>query len=478
MLTQTWATGASAEARAVLEHVRLTESIDKGFYKVEYEYGDLVVKDGLFTMPGLGGGPNGCRSCEKLQRQLSKAGPVPLIVNLDRHLEVFRLFEDVHPKGKSYRTAPVAYRRRGEFLGVFETLRPLVEQQPGNVYTPTYGTFHVSAGTRNAHCVLPLRDRALVQELEGHAHLNLRDHYRSKDLAQYGISDTVSTGIASDWRFIRRYLDVRKVGPPWKASLLVLPGGLVDTATRTDSPLSMGTLRLQLALYREAFRQLQDALEAFTAVSPPVEQTSVFMNVNSASKGTAMAYLKAALAGDAPVHCFAVSEANGPWSALHQALCTDFYEVDDGYFPLILEPRVLDPDRPDAGFVSWAHPLIQAGLSFDSRTNERWVPGFLKRLGHVANLVGVYPEKKDRESVARLREPRARVVAGAEKSSQARPHGTADERLRNAFIAWPLLLGAAAFATAKTELKLFQSEGVLKEFLTVRTARSETGVLP
>jgi len=196
-----------------------TELKDETFWKLTYSYGDLVINKGALALPGT---EQGCSGCMGLQQEYANRETVPLLLNLSKNLEVFLICTDIHPSTPpveiaASRTVAVSHRVPGELIGLFETLRPLIKKPA------RYGSFYVSAGSRNVHLVLPLvkGSRVLDEAFGQMKHSDRLDFLQAEDCKQYGLDFTKEfSRVASDWRLIRMGLRNTK----WEAPLLLLPG--------------------------------------------------------------------------------------------------------------------------------------------------------------------------------------------------------------------------------------------------------------
>jgi hypothetical protein len=406
---------APEETKTVLQCLEKGTASDGGYYEIKYGFGDLLVNAGIFTLPGTTGQPgvlrDPCGFCGEFQKQFDVKRPVPLLLNLTKNVEVFRIFKDAvcaRVKKKivtfppRYRTVPINLRKPGELIGLFETLRTLLGRPPH------YGPFYVSAGSRNCHILLPLESRfsTLAETLVGR-HTHIRDQYKELDAETYRI-DTKSnlTGIASDWRVVRH----AAADSRWTASLLMLPDSFVGLARDSAAASIPAPPHALHTLFRAGFDQLQDALAAFTPPQPfdQDSDTSIFMNIGKASVPTMMDHLRLCLAGEQFVHCVVgEQDVNGPWPALLQKVreIDEFEITSQGYVPVILEPRKLTEQFPGPGFVSFVHPLAPQGLYIELRPNQKWLEGFKQRIRGqlLEQFVEVYPlEGKNRDDLAEL----------------------------------------------------------------------------
>jgi hypothetical protein len=344
---------------------------DKKFWKIKYSYGDLVINKGNFTLPGV---DTNCSRCREMQEEYARKKTVPLLLNLDKNLEIFLICtdrQDIAPMGVlRYRTVPVSHRTPGEFIGLFESLRPLIEK-PAH-----YGPFYVSAGSRNIHLVLPLGDGSgVIEGLFGNKlDSDPLDGLRAEDCRQYGLAFQKDGRIASHWRLVKKLRSTAK----WEASLLLLPQEIVCTDAGTGETQSSTSAReLLLKLLLEAWGQAQDALEAFVAEDEPhLPGKPYFLNIEDASVPTVLRHLTNCVDGKAFLHCPARNtDANGPFPAFLRWAAAIKDTEQDYYIPLILEPRRLDcTSDEDFGFVSMIHPLIAKSLRF---TERPWTPSKL-----------------------------------------------------------------------------------------------------
>lgn len=414
-LTHLGAVGDLATVRSLLKNKKAV------FAEITYDYGDLVVADGTFRLPGMQFQLNSrskavdCKACAKLQTCFNKdENPVPLLLNLNKELEVFRIYTDVSGEDEfGYRAVPVAYRKKGELIGVFENLRP-------PTYSPSYGSFYVCAGSRNVHLVLPLEPKHST--LADRAGLKtafskyVRETAKETDLKEYGLRDSFLPssnphsprvpykleGIASDWRIIRTVIGK----PTWKSSLLMI---LVDREDR-DSLLKMP--ETALALFRTGFFQLQEPLEAFAAEGPThSSDIGIFMNVDKPSVPAVWNHICACIEGKSFVHIPVVSDGDmGPWGEMFKAMAKHDPAENEitvrNYVPLILEPAKLDQFTAK-GFVSFNHLLIPQGLFLGVGDNGKWAAGgkFAARLRdrHISELTKEYPFVKERNTEERIR---------------------------------------------------------------------------
>jgi hypothetical protein len=335
------------------------------FWRINYSYGDLVIKEGVFRLPGV---DDHCPACMNLQSRYSARNPAPLLLNLDKNLEVFKICTDLHDTstGEEYasRTVPVSHRTRGELIGLFEGLRPLIGKDAH------YGTFFVSAGSRNVHVILPLRPgkSEIIRRLFGPMlDSDPLDAWNREDFREYGLNYQEANRVASDWRLIKKATSTAH----WAASLLLLPQRIIgdrDDSSGTRSKKSTRELFLKLLL--EAWRQTQDALEAFVAEAEPhLPGVPYFLDFGGASVPIVLRYLTDCVDGKALLHCpTRKANANGPFQSFLDWATEKPDHEQDSYVPLIIEPRCLDGQTDGtSGFVSVIHPLIPTSLRFASR---------------------------------------------------------------------------------------------------------------
>lgn len=368
------------------------------FWKIKYSYGDLVINKGTFTLPGT---DEACSMCRGMQAEYIKNKTVPLLLNLDKNLEVFLICTDIHATKtgdeSARRTVPVSHRTPGEFIGLFENLRPLIEKPA------QYGAFYVSAGSRNVHVVLPLHyaKSEVIKQLFGPKfHADPLEKLTGADYEQYGLNYQKSGQVASHWRIVKATPRLK-----WEASLLLLPqkiAGAVAGAKKTTTKKS--TRELLLKLLTEAWGQAQDALEAFVAEDEPhLEGSPYFLNIEAASGPIVLRYLSDCVDGKALLHCPSCKgDANGPF---HDFLTWAVGIADpdqDEYVPLLLEPRRLNPAVDgDFGFVSMIHPLISKSLRF---TERPWSPSKLTasltaelKSRHIEHLIHIHATARVRD---------------------------------------------------------------------------------
>lgn len=361
------------------------------FWKIKYSYGDLVINKGTFALPGT---DEGCSNCRAMQDEYIKNQTVPLLLNLDKNLEVFLICTDIHATKtgdeSARRTVPVSHRTPGEFIGLFESLRPLIEK-PAH-----YGAFYVSAGSRNVHVVLPLHyaKSEVIRRLFGpRFHADPLDGLTGADYKQYGLNYQKSGQVASHWRIVRATPKVK-----WEASLLLLPQKIAGTVTGAGKTTAKKwTRELLLKLLTEAWGQAQDALEAFVAEDEPhLEGSPYFLNIEDASGPIVLRYLSDCVDGKALLHCPSCKgDANGPFQDFLKWAVGIADPDQDEYVPLILEPRRLSGvAESDFGFVSMIHPLIAKSLRF---TERPWSPSKLTaslkaelKTRHIEHLIHIH----------------------------------------------------------------------------------------
>jgi hypothetical protein len=361
------------------------------FWKIKYSYGDLVINKGTFALPGT---DEGCSNCKEMQDEYIKNQTVPLLLNLDKNLEVFLICTDLHATKaddeSASRTVPVSHRTPGEFIGLFESLRPLIEK-PAH-----YGTFYVSAGSRNVHVVLPLHyaKSEVIRQLFGTKfHADPLEGLTEADYRQYGLNYQKSDQVASHWRIVKATPKVK-----WEASLLLLPQKIAGTVTGSQKTTTKKwTRELLLKLLIEAWGQAQDALEAFVAEDEPhLEGSPYFLNIEDASVPIVLRYLSDCVDGKALLHCPSCKgDANGPFQDFLKWAAGIADPDQDEYVPLILEPRRLNGTAEgDFGFVSMIHPLIAKSLRFTERS---WSPSKLTasltaelKSRHIEDLIHIH----------------------------------------------------------------------------------------
>lgn len=366
---------------------------EEKFWKIKYSYGDLVINKGIFTLPGI---DEACPTCREMGDEYIKKKTVPLLLNLDKNLEVFLICTDIHgtttDEKSASRTVPVSHRTPGEFIGLFESLRPLVAK-PAH-----YGAFYVSAGSRNVHVVLPLQYETseIIGRLLGRAlHSDPLLVLNADDCKQYGLNYQTASQIASHWRLVKRTPKAN-----WEASLLLLPHKIVGNVAGSGKTISKKwTRELLLKLLLEAWGQAQDALEAFVAEDEPhIQGSPYFLNIDDASGPIVLRYLTDCVDGKALLHCpTRKADANGPFQDFLRWAAGITDPEQDYYVPLILEPRRLDcAAKGDFGFVSMIHPLIATSLRFKER--EKWGPSKLTanlkrelKTRGIENLIGIHP---------------------------------------------------------------------------------------
>jgi hypothetical protein len=380
--------GGSGYSLSKLVMEAAAELKDETFWKVTYVYGDLVIDKGAFTLPGIG---ERCPVCIEMQEEYAKKQTVPLLLNLSKNLEVFLVCTDIHPGTQAVeipasRTVAVSHRLPGELIGLFETLRPMIGKPA------RYGSFYVSAGSRNVHIVLPLLKGSWVVE---RAMAQVRDSdpldlLQAEDCRQYSVDFTKAvTRVASDWRLIRMAL--RK--PNWEASLLLLPEKLHEAVTVDGATKFSGWRReLLIELLLEGWRQAQDALESFvTEDEPHLQGSPYFLNIDKASVPTVVRYLNDCVDGRALLHCpTRHGDANGPFPDFLR-WASGFPDPEQGsYVPMVLEPRCLNSNATeDFGFVSMKNPLIATSLRFKERGGA-WGPTKLtKQLTPLLDRTGI-----------------------------------------------------------------------------------------
>jgi hypothetical protein len=364
---------------------------------VTYSYGDLIVNKGALALPG---GAQGCAACLGMQEEYAEKKTVPLLLNLSKNLEVFLICTDIHPgipgvDIAASRTVAVSHRLPGELIGLFETLRPLINKPA------RYGSFYVSAGSRNVHVVLPLvkGSQVIEQGLRNINEADRLDFLQAEDCKQYGLDFTKEfSRVGSDWRLIRMALPKSK----WEAPLLLLPQKIHDAvAAGSEAKFSAWRRELLLNLLLEGWRQAQDALESFVAEDEPhLEGSPYFLNLDAASVPTVVRYLNDCVDGKALLHCPSrQGDDNGPFPDFLRWASTLADPEQDSYMPILLEPRRLSSEtKGDFGFVSMIHPLIPTSLRFADRAGPGWGPSKLARQLNrllerdgISHLIEVFP---------------------------------------------------------------------------------------
>jgi len=122
-------------------------------YLADYEYADLLVKDGKFVSP-CGTYPS-CAECRELIQRTSYS-TIPLALIRNNAVEVFAGETRATKHGK---TVPLRILEPGELFGVFETIDYLL----GTTQLPAQ--YSLSAGARSVWVIAPLGDCRLPRAL-------------------------------------------------------------------------------------------------------------------------------------------------------------------------------------------------------------------------------------------------------------------------------------------------------------------------
>jgi hypothetical protein len=179
-----------------------------------YQYGSLLVKDGVFEPPcGLS-----CRYCaDKLERL--HYSPIPLGLVLEECVEVFA-FDKVLKRSKPYSLLPA-----GELFGVFEVLDRLT---PARAVNPTWS---VGAGARSIVILAPFNNKtAILKNIKRTA----PDLQKSRAPARAWLEAKENKFTPENWgeksfAFIRLLAD--SLGWTWTAKVLLFPQEWVGVPT-------------------------------------------------------------------------------------------------------------------------------------------------------------------------------------------------------------------------------------------------------
>lgn len=371
------------------------------FFVATYPYGELLVKDGLFKLPGE---PQDQVAGGDVPRALSYS-PIPLCLVLDKCVEVFverdagYACPDNELRSKAKRNAPLRVIKRGELFGVFETLDTVNES--GQQRRPPWS---VSSGARTVIVLTQCGNKEMIGKLRS------------------AVGADVPQGKErGDWELIRSVNDSKKfVGSRWQVRVLIFPSWI----TNKEDDLAF----LQNIIYRSGWLQMIP-IRDYLVEEADVAEFYIRDGASSKAKDGHELYhyftvrhLLALSKGDLPSLNVARTEDEqaGPFAQFQREL---FATGMMKYFPVILQPVSLS-DETVIGFYSVSKPTLLAPVpNANPWSREKW-----KYLDGIA--LAVHALKSHRLEKALLDLERTKFFAKSRSnfSSRLNPVNEIDER--------------------------------------------------
>ena len=298
------------------------------FFVARYRYGDLIVDSGTFRSPCDGR----CAECTELHNA-TRRSTIPLGIVLDNSIEVF---QDYPEEDFGHRFAPLALIGAGDVFGVFETLDNClraVESRP---------EWSVSAGSRSASVVGPIRSEPLARKLA--AAVNHRIDWRYKSDPHWLLIREVAKDV--DWT------TTIMVFPDAITRKIDLNGRLFHLLLETGWKQSRG-LRGAGMDGSDAWRAVEFARQGFNRISSELHLYATLRHWVNILNGATPAYQSAA-------RC--KSEA-GPFRQFCARLSPVLRQIskDFLYQPAVLQPMHLGPG--ESGFYSLRRPSVPAPMA-------------------------------------------------------------------------------------------------------------------
>ncbi|MBI3476588.1 MAG: hypothetical protein HY010_12720 [Acidobacteria bacterium] len=350
------------------------EASEPLFFEAEYEYGDLIVDNGVFVPP-CGADANNCEQCLDLKNRVSYSS-VPLSLVLNQCVEVFT---DRSPKLVDNRNklVPLKIIESAELFGTFETLDYFLAQ------CTTKPPWSVSAGSRSVWILAPLNDNRLPSFL----------------------SETTGADVYWDrtepqWKLIKSSMKTS----PWKTSIILFSRSFIETVKKNRTQansffkLLLETGWLQSAPFRHSTVEhaelrtwfLEGPARSIPAPLGELYQFATVCHILSIARGDIPAFQPAGSA----------KTVAGPFiafeKALYEALSLLKPKTPDiaRYFPVVLQPGHLTSGGA-SGYYSFRCPSI-AGPTMSAVPNFSEIPDPIRRtLNGLKN--GFQPEYLDRE---------------------------------------------------------------------------------
>lgn len=320
------------------------------FFVATYPYGELLVKEGLFTLPGE---PQALDASGEIRRSLSYS-PIPLCLVLDKCVEVFverdagYACPDEELRSEAKRNAPLRVIRRGEMFGVFETLDTVIEG--GRQRRPSWS---VSSGARTVIVLTQRGNKEMIGKLRS-------------ALGAY-VPEGKERG---DWELIRSVNDSKKfAGRRWEVRVLIFPSWI----TNKEDDLVL----LQNIIHRSGWLQMIP-IRDYLVEEADVAEFYIRDGASSKAKDGHELYhyftvrhLLALSKGDLPslnVACTEEEQA-GPFAQFQRELIATGMMK---YFPAILQPVSLS-EETKIGFYSVSKPTLLAPVpNANPWFREKW----------------------------------------------------------------------------------------------------------
>ncbi|HTX40329.1 MAG TPA: hypothetical protein VMD25_00775 [Acidobacteriaceae bacterium] len=305
------------------------------FYFAEYEYGDLVVKEGKFVPPC--GTHTSCAECRELSRYASYSH-IPLAFVQRNAVEVFAGETRASRQGK---TVPLRVLAAGEMFGVFETLDYLL----GSKLDPP--SYSVSAGARSVWVLAPLGDVRLT-----------------KLIGEETGTDLEWDRNESHWSLIQA---ATRNSAKWKTSVVVFSESFVRLLKESESAASaFRQLLLETGWQQSAALRHTAGKNAFLRawyLDGPAR--TLPMPLGELYQFATICHLLSIAEGDYPAYqsIGAGEHVLGPFEIfekiLGNALCALRAKVPQAstYYPVVLQPAHLNVNCP-AGYYSFRCPSL------------------------------------------------------------------------------------------------------------------------
>jgi len=328
----TWREASSLIEEVNLPLARLIHELNPNdqypLIKVNYAFGDLIVKEGVLQIP------NESRKLEaishptinkKIQSALDYS-PIPLSLILHKNSEVFL--------SENERTIPLNILKPGSLFGLFEVIDFLFNRK-------SFPSWNVSAGLRSIFMLPKVSEFFGIKRLRNHYHLPF--DVELKTLNQH-------------WQVFKQIARAPLFSPPWKNAVLFFTKPWLAQKNQPS------WMKFYHFLFEQGWAQVQYAINEVKL--NPFWQECIQAIAYRRLKPTpylidTVKHLFTIAMGLAPGLAVTYSEADLPRKELEEAF-TKIYLLEH-YFPTIFGPALLN-ESSGIIYYSLAFPTLPSGL--------------------------------------------------------------------------------------------------------------------
>jgi hypothetical protein len=171
---------------------QLSPSKTLTFIKLTYDFGDLILKEGILKLPEKKHQKNSSETDRRFKLQLDYSS-IPLLFLMDKSCEIFILEND--------RVIPLKIFEAGKLFGTFEIINYLF----GKSYVPPW---YATAGNRSIFMLPKISEKGRLQNLNAHFKL---------------MSNTQAFSLQDHWYLFKQIAQAPNFIEPWSLSLLAFP---------------------------------------------------------------------------------------------------------------------------------------------------------------------------------------------------------------------------------------------------------------